>query len=418
MNLSARFTTFNREKTLVMNSLLFRLYLLIILLASAASAGAQPYVVMLSLDGFRWDYPEHAKTPNLDYIASQGVKARSLIPSFPTKTFPNHYTMATGLYPDHHGIVQNSFYDPDLDKSYRISNREAVEDPEFYGGEPIWVTAENQGVTSASFFWVGSETPVKGVQPTYWKKYRHDFPLEQRIDTVIHWLSLPEETRPHLIMWYMHEPDAIGHDAGPNSDEVYRKVEYLDSVVGVFLNKVQELPYADQVNIIVTSDHGMGPIDKEKTVYLKNYIEKDWFETIQGHNPNLTFKVKPEHYETAWTALSGIPNVQVWKHGEVPDRLNYGTHPRTLDFILVADSAWQVTTGSRISYSGGAHGYDNANTDMHAIFYAMGPAFLPDADYPSFYNVDLYILIARILGLEPAPTDGSQERIHNMLINP
>lgn len=402
-----------------MKSILFRLSAILFLLAFFLTAfSQQPYVVMLSLDGFRWDYAQHASTPNLDYLAANGVKAQSLIPSFPTKTFPNHYTMATGLYPDHHGIVQNSFYDPEQDRSYRISDRDAVEDGTFYGGEPIWVTAEKQGVTSASFFWVGSEADVRGIQPTYWKVYDHDFPFEQRVDTVVHWLSLPEETRPHLVLWYMHEPDAKGHKFGPLSPEANRKVEHLDSLVGVFLHKVEQLPYADQINIIVTSDHGMGPIHKEKTVNLKDFIEKKWFETIQGSNPNYIFTVKPEYYDVAWKKLSSIPHVTVWKHGEVPDRFHYGTHVRTQDFILVADSAWQVITGSRKSYDGGAHGYDNANTDMHTIFYAMGPAFLPDPDYPSFYNIDLYLLLSTILDLDPEPTDGNPERIHDMLINP
>jgi alkaline phosphatase D len=373
---------------------------------------------MLSLDGFRWDYMENTNTPNLDYIASNGIKAHSLIPSFPTKTFPNHYTIATGLYPDHHGIVQNSFYDPDLDRYYRISDREAVEDDVFYGGEPIWVTAEKQGVTSASFFWVGSEAPVQDMQPTYWKKYEHEFPYEQRIDTVIHWLSLPEDSRPHLILWYIDEPDGTGHEFGPQSPVTYQQVEYLDSLLGVFLEKLNALSYADQINVIVTSDHGMGPIHEEKTVFLDEYLKEDWFETVQGHNPNLTFKAKPEFYDSAWMTLTKIPHVKVWKHGEMPDRLHHGTHVRTLDFILVADSAWQVTTGKPISYSGGAHGYDNGNTDMHTIFYAMGPAFLKNPDYPSFHNVDIYPLIANILGLDAVPTDGEMERVKGMLINP
>ena len=177
----------------------------------------EPYVVMLSVDGFRWDYPDKVPTPNLDYIAENGVKAKSLKPAFPTKTFPNHYSMATGLYPDHHGIVLNSFYDEEMDKYYEIRNREAVENPDFYGGEPIWVTAENQNVTSASYFWVGSEAAVNGVSPTYWKKYDHSFHFEQRIDSVIAWLQLPEKERPHLILWYIHEPDNIGYRLGRDS---------------------------------------------------------------------------------------------------------------------------------------------------------------------------------------------------------
>lgn len=376
---------------------------------------SQPYVVMLSMDGFRWDYPEHAHTPNLDYLAAQGIKAHSIVPSFPSKTFPNHYTMATGLVPDRHGIVDNSFYDAQLGLKYKIGDRKAVENGIFYNGEPIWVTAEKQGIRSAALFWVGSEAPVHGIQPSLWKKYDQSLPFEQRIDTVIHWLSLPEEVRPHLLMWYFHEPDAIGHDYGPRSPEVYREVEYLDSLLGVFLAKLSQLPHAGEINLIVTSDHGMGPINKEDVVYLYDYLKKEWIEREEGGSPNFCLKAVPAFYDSVWNALAQMPHIQAWKHGQVPARLNYGTHPRTLDFIIVADSGWQITTGQRISYSNGAHGYDIANTDMHAIFYAMGPAFLKDPDYPSFSNTDLYILIASILGMEPAPTDGSFGRIKGML---
>ncbi|MBU2465082.1 MAG: ectonucleotide pyrophosphatase/phosphodiesterase, partial [Bacteroidetes bacterium] len=164
-------------------------------------------LVVLSLDGFRWDYSDRFGAPNLEQIASEGVKAESMIPSFPSTTFANHYTMATGLYPDHHGILVNRFYDPILDETYNEpGKRSTVEEGKFYGGEPIWVTAEKQDVKTATFFWVGSEADVKGIRPSIWKKYDHGFPYEQRIDTVIAWLQLPEEERPRLIMWYFDEP--------------------------------------------------------------------------------------------------------------------------------------------------------------------------------------------------------------------
>ncbi len=391
--------------------------LLIALLACSTMLPAQstkPYVVMLSMDGFRWDYPDHCPTPNLDRIAANGVKAH-IQPSFPSKTFPNHYTMATGLYPDHHGIVQNSFYDPETGRRYRISDRTAVEDASFYGGEPVWVTAEKNGVTAASFFWVGSEAPVKGIQPTYWKKYDHGFPFEQRIDTVIHWLSLPEDLRPHLIMWYMDEPDGIGHNEGPDSQATYDMVMYLDSLVGVFMDKLSALPHAREINVIVTSDHGMCPNSPDKTVRLKDFIDPEWFGEVEGYNPNYTFQVKDEFRETAWNALQGIPNVTVWKHGQVPERLNYGRNPRTLDFILVADSAWQVLYSEKHTRSAGAHGYDIDNTDMHAIFYATGPAFREKYVHPTFQNIHLYPLICEILGIAPAPVDGHIDVVRGML---
>jgi predicted AlkP superfamily pyrophosphatase or phosphodiesterase len=377
--------------------------------------GSGPYVVMLSMDGFRWDYPDRWPTPNLDRFAASGVKALSMQPSFPSKTFPNHYTIATGLYPDHHGIVDNSFYDPASGRHFSISNRQSTGDPSFYGGEPIWVTAEKNGILSASFFWVGSEAPIKGVRPAYWKKYSHDFTFRQRIDTVIYWLNLPEEKRPHLILWYMEQPDGIEHDEGPDSEGTRRMVMMLDSLIGVFLDKIEALPIAGQVNIIITSDHGMGSISPDRCLNLKQYIDYGWFDEIEGHTPNLTLKVKNEFADTAWKALSSIPHLSTWKHGHVPDSLHYGSNPRTLDFILVADSSWQFTMTGNVPRSLGAHGYNPYDRDMHAIFYARGPAFKAGYKQPTFENTDIYPLICKILNIPPAPVDGRLEDVKGML---
>jgi predicted AlkP superfamily pyrophosphatase or phosphodiesterase len=375
----------------------------------------QPYVVILSMDGFRWDYPDKWPTPNLDRIAARGVKAISLQPSFPSKTFPNHYTIATGLYPDHHGIVDNSFYDPSSGRQFSISDRQANEDPIFYGGEPIWVTAQKNGMLSAIFYWVGSEALIKGMRPTYWKHYDHDISFRQRIDTVIYWLNLPEAKRPHLVMCYMEEPDGIAHDEGPDGKGTRRMVMRLDSLMGVFMDKIEALPIAGQVNIIITSDHGMESISPVRCVNLKEILDYRWFDEIEGHSPNLTLKVKSEFADTAWNALSAIPHLTAWKHGMVPDSIHYGQNPRTLDFILVADSAWQFTMTGKVSRSLGSHGYNPYNWDMHAIFYAIGPAFKVCYKQPTFENVDIYPLICHILKITPAPADGRIERVSGML---
>jgi len=379
--------------------------------------GAQdtPYLVILSMDGFRWDYPEKTATPNLDSIAAQGVKAKSIIPSFPTKTFPNHYTMVTGLYPDHHGIVQNEFYDPQYDRYYRIGNRQAVMDGAFYSGEPIWVTAEKQGLKSASYYWVGSEAEIGGVRPSYWKEYDGKVPFESRIDSVISWLNLPEDKRPHLILLYFDEPDGYGHTYGPESQAIIKKVAYLDSLVGVLTYKLSELSIYGEINLIVTSDHGMAENTKEKSVVLEDYISRKWFSNIQGYNPNYSFQVKERYRRKVMAKMNSIPHVMVWKHGEVPERLHYGSNPRTLDIILCAEDGWNVRMKHTESISRGAHGYDNANTDMHAIFYAKGPAFREGHVSDSFENVNLYPLMARILGLMPAATDGFIENVKNLL---
>lgn len=375
----------------------------------------KPYVVMLSLDGFRWDYAEDVLTPNLDRIAKIGVKAESIKSSFPTKTFPNHYSIATGLYPDHHGIVQNSFHDPESDRYYALFDRTAVEDGTFYGGEPIWVTAEKQGIVSGSYFWVGSEAAIQGIRPTYWKKYDHKFPYEQRIDSVISWLQKPEDVRPHLVLWYMDEPDHTGHYTGPESEELDSVIMHLDKLVGIFLDKLKQLPFADQINVIVTSDHGMCKTSNERKVVLENSITMDWVETMQGYNPNYVIKAKEGYIDSLMIELKETEHITSWKSDEIPERLNYGTHPRTLDIVVVADSSWSVVLSENKNVGKGAHGYDNNNTDMDAIFYAYGPAFKVNYISPTFNNVDIYPLIAHILNLQPAEVDGTFENVKKLL---
>jgi alkaline phosphatase D len=396
---------------------MFKYFLLFsILSAGFLVFGQDPYVVMLSMDGFRWDYPDKVATPNLDYIAKNGVKAASLKPCYPTKTFPNHYSIATGLYPDHHGIVNNEFYDPQMDRTYQIRDREAVEDPVFYGGEPIWVTAEMQKVISASYFWVGSEAPILGIRPTYWKRYQSSTPFVNRIDTVIYWLSLPEEKRPHLITFYFDEPDGIGHDYGPDSPQMDSTVHALDSLVGILLDKLKALPHYNEINLIITSDHGMGEISEDRVIFLNDHLKAGWIEMYQGGNPNYNLMAAEGYLDSSYIALKSLEHLKVWKSEKVPDYLHYGQNPRCMDLVVVADSSWSVRWDRRGRYDyGGTHGYDPENKDMHAIFYAIGPAFKQNYTHPTLSNLDIYPLIARILGIKPAPVDGQLKNTIKML---
>lgn len=370
-----------------------------------------PYVLMVSLDGFRWDYPDKVNLPCLRDIAQRGVKAKALIPSFPTKTFPNHYSMATGLYPANHGIVMNSFYDPEMSATYRISDRKAVMDASFYGGEPIWVTAEMQGMTTASFFWVGSEAAVKGIQPTYWKPYQHNFPYEARIDSVIAWLSLPQELRPRLVMLYFDEPDGVGHAYGPEAPVTIQTLLRLDSLMGVLVKKLEALPIFDSLNVIITSDHGMGSISAERSVVLSEIIPHDWIIRAEGGNPGYNLEVKDGYLDSVLLVLDQVPGIKAWRTGEAPERLFYRNNPRLLDLCVVADSSWSVHWKENFSYGRGTHGYDNANSDMHAIFYAMGPSFRKGIVVPPFANVSLYPMLAHILRLKPALVDGNLDEV-------
>ncbi len=374
------------------------------------------YVVMLSMDGFRWDYAQMYDTPNLDKLEERGTKAVSLIPSFPTKTFPNHYTIATGLYPDHHGIVLNSFYDPGMNAYYSLYDRESVQNGAFYGGEPIWVTAEKQGVRTASYFWVGSEAPVEGIRPSIWKEYNQNVPFEARVDSVIAWLRLPEDLRPRLITFYFHEPDSKGHRSGPGGPELGRTIEYLDSLVGDLATRLDKLEIADRIDLIVTSDHGMGPASPSRYTDLADYLKPGWIDVIQGYNPNYVVMAADGFYDSILTQLDKIPHVSGWISDSLPQRLAYGSNPRTLDFVFLADSAWSVGWQENADTSTyGAHGYDNMNRDMHTIFYAAGPDFKAGYSQPSFQNIHIYPLLAHILELVPADTDGDLEQVKSML---
>ncbi len=376
--------------------------------------------VILSLDGFRWDYPEKTSTPALNLIAGKGVKAVSLIPSFPSKTFPNHYTIATGLYPDHHGLVNNSFYDSALRKSFSLGNKEAKFNPDFYGGEPIWITAQKQGVKTASFFWPGSDVAIQGKYPDMWKEYNQNISFIQRIDTIIKWLSLPGEKRPRLIMAYYHEPDGAGHTYGPDDFRTLKIVHEVDSMTGILYQRIKQLPGGNNINFIVVSDHGMGAISSDRNTALRDYVPESWPVRIEGGNPNYNLYADASWTDSAYGALKKAPELEVWHPGEVPGYLNYGTNPRDGNLIVVADSAWSITLkhpGN--AFSGGTHGYDIRNTDIHAIFYAAGPAFKHGYVQPSFQNIHIYALLAHLLGIKPAQTDGDLQHIISMLaINP
>jgi predicted AlkP superfamily pyrophosphatase or phosphodiesterase len=373
-------------------------------------------ILIVSFDAFRWDYHSIYKTPNLDRMAAEGVKADRLISSFPTVTFPNHYSIATGLYPDHHGLINNTFFAPDLNLLYRIGDRKAVENPAFYSGEPMWVTARKQGLRTASFFWVGSETTAGGMQPDYWKKYDSKVSYSERIDTVVKWLGYPEDKRPDLVTLYFDEPDATSHDFGPVSPETGEVVSHLDSLLGVLRTKLSTLPVARRLNLIVLSDHGMSQLSAERYINLKSLIPERMIAGIWGGNPVYLLKPQEEKTDSILTIINGTRGVKAWTKDKVPAKWHYGTNPRIPGIVVVADSSWYISTRPFIgTLNGGAHGYDNRNSDMFAIFYAAGPAFKKGYTVHEFNNVDIYSLVCRILNIKPAPNDGDFTHVSGML---
>jgi alkaline phosphatase D len=339
-----------------------------------------------------------------------------MIPSFPTNTFPNHYSIATGLYPDHHGLINNSFQAPDLGLFYRIGDRKAVENPAFYGGEPMWATALKQGVKSASFFWVGSETRVGGIQPSYWKKYDGRVTYQARIDSVIKWLGYSPEKRPELVTLYFDEPDLISHDFGPESPQTGKVVSSLDSIIGVIRMKLSALPDAKKINLIVLSDHGMSSVSSERYINLKSVVPNRMIASISGGNPVCLINPAEGKRDSVLNLLNSVKGMKAWRKSELPPKWNYGTHPRIPEIVVVADSSWSIGTRAEgSSMKVGAHGYDNSNSDMFSIFYAAGPSFKKGYKFKELNNTDIYNLICRILDIIPAKNDGDPKHIKGML---
>jgi len=376
----------------------------------------QPYLIVLSLDGFRWDYPEKAYTPTLDSLANAGSRAESIIPCFPTKTFPNHYSIATGLYPDNHGLVLNNFYATDLKREYSVYKRETVQDGAFYGGTPIWNAAESNGIKSATMFWVGSAADINDSKPSIWMEYNKQLSLDSRIDTLVNWLTLPENIRPHFIMWYYYEPDTQGHIHGPNSPQVIEEIEKLDDFLSQFFTAMRKLPEFDKLNFIITSDHGMSEISLEREIFIDHLVDTSLIAFVDGGNPIMNIKAKEGKIDEVYQLLlnSGT-NLKAWKHGQLPEHLNYGQNIRTQDITVVADSSWSIGFSWQKYDGRGTHGYDNSIRDMHAIFYASGPAFKDNYLHPQFNNIDIYPLMGNILDIELPANDGNMDNVIDLL---
>lgn len=377
-----------------------------------AQHSEKPYIVLVSLDGFRWDYNKYFDTPNLDALASKGVKAKSMRPSYPTKTFPNHYSIVTGLYPDHHGIVNNSFYDPKLKVVFSLGSSSKT-DARFYGGNPIWNVAEGQGVKTASFYWPGSDTGDRS--PSIFKRYDASVTYDVRIETVMEWLKLPEKERPHLITLYFDEPDYTGHTFGPLSNENKVVVNKMDSIIGSLSRKLDALAIGKEINLIIVSDHGMTNISDGKIVKILDYLKPNWLEYAEVINPIMSISARLNSQDSISKALRNVPHIRYWKTGKLPKRLHYGSNNRTLDFVIEAKKGYSLVKNSNQKIKGGTHGYDNKVKDMHAIFYAKGPDFKANKKVRTFQNVSVYNLIAQILGLEIEAVDGDFSEVKGML---
>jgi len=374
------------------------IFLFNFLIANIQNNENKSIVILVSFDGFRYDYTNLIDTPNFDYIGNNGTKSISLQPIFPSFTFPNHYTIATGCYADNHGILGNTFYDYSKNKEYSYTNPKAVRDGSWYGCEPIWVTAEKEGLVSATYFWVGSEAKINNFYPTYYKNYKNGINPIDKIKQVTDWLSYPENKRPRLITLYFNEPDYSGHVYGPIHSKTIAQIEYADSLLGYLINSINKLDIADQVNFIIVSDHGMVEVSDSRVINLDDYLDFEYdyygkgpYIEINGFSNNVNHRL-PE-----------IPNVTIYSRENFPDRFHFKTE-NLGEYLLLADSGWLLYTNDQIKEGEltvkGMHGYDPYYINMHGIFYAYGPKFKKGLIINTFESIHIYPLICEILNIK------------------
>lgn len=374
------------------------------------------YVIILSMDAFRWDLAEGAHTPTLDSLRRVGAYAETY-PCFPANTFPNHYAMATGLHPDHNGIVNNRFYDKTLKKSFSLSDKASVADPDFWRGEPIWNTAERQGLTANIFMWVGSETRINNRQASIWTHFTNKVPFVKRADWVIDAMTRPVDSIPNLVMWYFEEPDATQHRYSPRSPQTRAVVEHIDSVLCHFFREIRRSPVFDKINFIVTADHGMSELSPQRYVNLRPLLDTVHIRSCVNGTP-LYLDPAPDYLDKAYEILSQQSHMDVYKRDSMPWRYHYGSDTtRILPLIVVPHSGWVVDYNPVDRPKGGdSHGFDPYDRDMHMVFYGSGPDFKRGYRHPLFQNLHIYNILAYLLDIEPAPNDGDLGTVEDMFV--
>ena len=411
--------------------ILFRLLALALLPFIAACAGTPARdagdhrpapLLLISIDGYRHDYLDRGFSPNLAALARDGVRAQSMQPSFPSLTFPNHYTLVTGLRPDHHGIVHNTMEDPRLGR-FDLKNRKAVSDGRWWDeATPLWVSADRHGVKTATMFWPGTEADIQGTQPDHWRPYDGDITADQRVDQVLAWLDLPGDRRPGFLTLYFDAVDHAGHDFGPDSPQVNQALRDTDEALGRLLAGLRQRGLLDRMNLIVVSDHGMAAVPVGHVITLDHLLPLDQVKLVTagvlaGINP------RPGTDFAAIEARMEQPHahMQCWDKSRVPARLAYGHNPRVPQLLCLADTGWTISTERYMrrhpqTRTRGEHGYDNADPRMGALFVARGPAFERGGVHGAFPNVDVYPLMAHLLGLPAQPNDGDYRQVEDMLV--
>lgn len=389
---------------------------------NSIEAQSKPYVIMISTDGFRYDYAKKYNAENLLKLSNSGVQAKAMIPSYPSITFPNHWSLITGLYPSHHGLIDNFFYDYKRKETYAMSNKKNAEDGSWYGGTPLWGLAEKQGVVSASLMWVGSASDAGGMRPTYYYPYHEKFSPSEKVEKVVNWLKLPEDKRPHFISLYFPEVDGSGHHYGPDTKETENAVHLIDQAIGDLVQKVNGLGLKD-VNFVFVSDHGMIKVDGGTPLEIPALLfDKNRFDFYNSQTLLRVYVKNPDEVKSVYKQLKGsnTDDYEVYLDKKLPKYLHFATKDDKYDRIgqiLLMPKAPKIFLEKGKKTSVGKHGYNpRVVPEMKATFYAWGPEFKNNMVIDEFANINVYPLVAEVLGLKiDQPIDGKLKVLKGIL---
>lgn len=397
--------------------LLIALGLLLFSSCTAQQEAERTPLLLISIDGLKPSDVNKTDTPVLDMLTANGTVAESMIPVFPSSTFPNHYSLATGLYTNSTGVISNTMFDPEMERWFRLSDRSAVGDGRWYGGEPIWVTAENNDIRTATMFWPGSEAEIQGVRPTRWLTYDGSIPYKSRADSIVTWLTLEDETRPDFLTLYFSRVDSEGHRHGAGADSVLSAITYVDNVLGYMIERLTEEGIWPNINVLITSDHGMVSLSHDHLIFIDDIIDLDDVNIINW-SPVVMIQPREGKREQVYETLKAAEeNYSVYFREDFPERFHFGAHPRVPEIIMLADISddnygWTITSKSfyeRRGILGGTHGYDNMHPEMHGYFLAFGPDIKENKTIETFEVINIYEVMCKLLGIEPAPNDGDLE---------
>ena len=373
--------------------------------ATPPATAERPLVILVSIDGFRPDYLDRGVTPTLSRLAAEGTTA-DMRPSFPSVTFPNHYTLVTGKHPDHHGIVGNSFNDPELGR-FTMQSKE----PGFWSqAEPIWITAEKAGLVTATMFWPGSETAIAGVRPTYYRPFDQTVTGEDRVGQVLTWLDNADDQRPDFVTLYFDTVDTAGHRNGPDTPETTAAVAAVDQQLAGLVQGLKDRDLFDQTTFVIVADHGMAATSPDRVTYLDDLVDSTALRIVYAGSVVYLDATPGREAEVEAALIKRHPHGECWTRANIPARLVLGSNPRVSSIVCMADVGWLFATQAReVTRSGGAHGYDNDTPEMRALFIAAGPAIAPGAVLTEMDSVDVQPLLGRLLGIAVPAGDGRAE---------